>query len=477
MAERERDNLFQSEYEREMEAWLRRRFRYLCATYLGLSGLALLWLTVWGLPDQAGSPTALWIIALGHIARLAVIAWFLFGRSWAAASREEMLRGATWMIIIVGTISLLGVLTIRQMNPELAPGVLLSLFLWHLTACLFLPWTPRESLRPFVPLFIAWVLIRLLSPTESGLLTAVLDVIFAPAVFLPGLAIAAYRIRRHSEEFQTRMVGQQFWSMRREFGRARQIHESMFPKPYDDGHVLFEYDYTPMREIGGDFVHLHVSPGGLLHLTLLDVTGHGLAAALTVNQLYGELERIRAELPNAEPKEVVRLLNRYFHLTLSRHNIYATAACVEIDPYLARARWSSAGHPPGYLRGVNGIITDLSATAVLLGAHDPDEFDAGQEATDLTPGDTLLFYTDGVFESRDRLGRQFGLPRLRDLIHIQPPPRSWPRFIASAVSRHSLDRSEDDVLIASIVFRKARRERSPAREEEVAAVRVPSDSA
>ena len=64
---------------------------------------------------------------------------------------------------------------------------------------------------------------------------------------------------------------------------------AQFPAEYDDGFVRFEYRYTPMRELGGDFVHLHVAASGIVHVVLLDVTGHGLAAALTVNRLYGEL--------------------------------------------------------------------------------------------------------------------------------------------------------------------------------------------
>jgi serine phosphatase RsbU (regulator of sigma subunit) len=250
--------------------------------------------------------------------------------------------------------------------------------------------------------------------------------------------------------------------MRREFSRARTIHESMFPAPYDDGHVRFQYTYAPMRELGGDYIHLHVGAEGLVHLTLLDVTGHGLAAALTVNRLYGELERIRAESPRAEPGEVLTLLNRYISLTMVRHNIYATAACVTLDPYLDELRWASAGHPPGYLRGVNGVIRDLPATTVVLGAFDHETFQAQQQKIELSPDDTLVLFTDGVFESRDRLGRQFGLKRVRELMALQPPPRHWPRFIAAAVDRYNGGQNEDDILVASLTYCASRR---PGREQ------------
>ena len=89
-----------------------------------------------------------------------------------------------------------------------------------------------------------------------------------------------------------------------------------------------------MRQIGGDYLFARFEPDARrprrFHLLIIDVPGHGIAAALTVNRLYGEIERLFAENPETGPGEVLAALNRYVHLTLSRHSIYATA-CVRID--------------------------------------------------------------------------------------------------------------------------------------------------
>ena len=459
MTQDESQSLFGSEYRQELETWLRQRFRYLCITYLAVGVLHLLWTLL--LSADMTVP-ALLIGGVGRASTLGVIGYYFFERKWAAASREQMLGAATRMILIVGLISLTIVFSIYRINPEVAPNLILPLFVWHFSACLFLPWTPRESLRPFIPLLAAWALLVVLFPEGGDFFLRILTVIFGPTVLLPGLGLAAWRMKRHSQSFRTRMVGQHFVTMRREFSRARTIHESMFPPPYDDGHVRFQYTYAPMRELGGDYIHLHVGAEGLVHLTLLDVTGHGLAAALTVNRLYGELERIRAESPRAEPGEVLTLLNRYISLTMVRHNIYATAACVTLDPYLDELRWASGGHPPGYLRGANGVIRDLPATTIVLGAFDHETFQAHQQKTELSPDDTLVLFTDGVFESRDRLGQQFGLKRVRELMTLQPPPRHWPRFIAAAVDKYNGGQNEDDILVASLTYCASRR---PGREQ------------
>jgi serine phosphatase RsbU (regulator of sigma subunit) len=247
--------------------------------------------------------------------------------------------------------------------------------------------------------------------------------------------------------------------MRREIGEARSIHESLFPRQLDDGFVRFEYTYTPYRELGGDYVHLHTSPAGnhAVYVTLLDVTGHGLAAALTVNRLYGELERIFGETPDAAPVEVLSLLNRYIHLTMVKHNIYVTGLCMRLDPVAGRLVWSSAGHPPAFLRGANGVVKKLAATNCLLGALDGQDFQGQEQENELAPGDAILMYTDGAFEARDRHGKSLGLDQINALAQTQPAPRRWPQFIAAAVHKHTAgSRADDDVLVATLTYQSPR---------------------
>jgi serine phosphatase RsbU (regulator of sigma subunit) len=223
-----------------------------------------------------------------------------------------------------------------------------------------------------------------------------------------------------------------------------------------------------MRELGGDFVHMHVSAEGIVHVALIDVTGHGLAAALTVNRLYGELERIRAESARARPGEVLTLLNRYVNLTMSRHNIYATALCVMLDPYAGELAWASAGHPPGYVRGASGGVTDLLSTTLVLGAFEPEIFKADERETTISVGDTVVLFTDGTFEARDRTGQMFGLDRMRELMTMRQPPRRWPSFIEAAIGKHGTGVPEDDMLIAALTYRASRAGGAPEPERATA---------
>lgn len=442
--------LFRSEYEREMESWLRRRFRLLCLCYLILAAAVLVLRLLIGFDE--GPHRVLTIIATlaGSAASLATVSTFYFGGEWMKASRERLIRLASSMILILGLISLtrnalVVSLTAREEN------FLLPLFAWHFVACTLLPWTPRESLKPILPLLALWML-GVLFIENTTITERVLQVVFAPGIVVPGLCWSVLRLRYHSERFRIQMVGKQFFTMRREMAEARTIHENLFPKMLDDGHLRFEYTYMPQRELGGDFVHLHTAPFGAMYVTLLDVTGHGLAAALTVNRLYGELERIFGESPETEPVDVLNLLNRYIHLTMVKHNIYVTGMCMRIDPVKGEIMWSSAGHPPALLRGANGVVRRLPATNVLLGALDAYDFNGQQSSMELSPGDAIVMYTDGAFEARDREGNMLGLERLDALAHTQPPPRRWPQFIAAAVQRHSGGRNDDDILVATVTY-------------------------
>ncbi len=451
MAEEHSQQMFRAEYERELESWLQRRFRYLCFTLLALGGLDILITGSLGLYGTI--PFKWWSLEVITSACLMLyIGYVLWKRNWQDAPREKVLSLAQRMVLFLGSIVLLEMLALGFVLNESGNSISIPFFFWHFTCCLFLPWTPRESLRPFIPLYIALVIIMLLiiSHDASSMVSRVFELIAIPAVFLPGLGIAAWRLNRHSQSFRRRMVGKQFITLRHEFSQAKQIHESIFPKPYDDGYIRLEYSYSPMRELGGDFIHLHVGAEGFLHLSLIDVTGHGLAAALTVNRLYGELERIRAEHPLTEPGEIIRLLNRYINLTLSRHNIFATAISMSLDPYTGELAWASAGHPPIFLRREEGAVKELKATTVVLGALPDSEFTPAQQTTQIEIGDVILAYTDGAFEARDRTGKQLGLDTLRNLLNKQPSPRNWPQYIRSIVDKHQAGRIEDDILIAAV---------------------------
>ena len=275
--------------------------------------------------------------------------------------------------------------------------------------------------------------------------------------FAPMLTIGIIRMKLNSNRDERDILQSRLEAFGGELARARQIHDSMFPQPIH-GEVELEYTYDPLLGIGGDFLHVYSDERtGQIALTILDVSGHGLAAALTVNRLFGELERICAENPDhVTPSLLMSGLNRYVNLVMSDHSLYATAACLLLDPRKKTLNWSVAGHPPPLLRRQNSTVEDLECTSVILGALKPELFDPDEQSTSFQHGDVVLVYTDGAFESRNSHGEFFGIKRLRETMAFDTPPRDWSRFVVSAVEqfrgKHTGESQniEDDLLVASL---------------------------
>ncbi|HMN96983.1 MAG TPA: PP2C family protein-serine/threonine phosphatase [Phycisphaerales bacterium] len=452
--------LFRREYEAELDAWLQRRFGYLCVAFAAVELIHAGWAIFWIILAQ-GRPEidarAHWCGLASGLLGLAVVSAFLLHEIKRLESRRELLRATTWLILLVGGLVLLEAQVVRIWTGADSVWVLFRILLWHFLACCILPWHPRESLRPMVPLLIVWIITLAVGSAGGQLVRTTVAILLSPMALMPGLAIASIRLHFHGQRFATQMLGSQFRRLRRDLLQARTLHESIFPQRLDDGHVRFEYDYVPARDVGGDFINVHVGPTGVVSVVLVDVTGHGIAAALTVNRLYGEIERIRAEHREIEPAALLFLLNRYVSLTLSRHGIFATAVAFDIDPWSGELRSASAGHPPLLLRRKAGSVETIDPRGLILGAVGDDQYFCPGDTVAIAEGDTVIAYSDGLIEATNRRGEQLGVPRVAEILRRSSTPGNWPQFIASLVGRFRAGVADDDVLIASVSLVALRR--------------------
>lgn len=401
----------------------------------------------------------------GYGAGMLVVAYMLAFHRKRLRTKQEIGGAFTIMVWVLGAALLASRLVLVPAVPVEGifdnPVVLgiFDLLVLHVLACSIMPWSVKESLLPFIPLVVLWGLAFVAVPgvSDEPALDRTVFAMMSPIVLVPGALIAGWRERRRDEEAERQFLGEKVATMGDELSRARIVHDAMFPDTFSNGNISFDYAYEPIHEIGGDYVHVHeCDETGAVTVTLLDVAGHGLAAALTVNRLFGELERIRAENAQAEPGEVMALLNRYIYLTMARHSLYATGACIMLDPRTGSLRWVNAGHPPALVRRRSGAVDALNTTTFILGAVEPGAFDPEQQEMTLETGEAVIAYTDGLFEARDRHGRQFGLDRVRETACFDPPPRSWPRFLSNAVQKHHDGNADDDVLIAALLLHKLR---------------------
>lgn len=358
----------------------------------------------------------------------------------------------------------------RGVGIDPGPGghALATMLIAHTAGALMLPWSPRQALA----LAVGWVVVSGVSLMwlEPAGPTSVWAMMFATvSVTVPGTMIAFFRSTRLRDRFTVRILQDRFARVREELSAARHIHEGAFPRPRYSGLVRFGYEYRPMSQIGGDYLFACVDrptdPRSPVTLVLLDVTGHGIPAALTVNRLQGELARLVAEHPGLGAGALLELLNRYVYLTMGEQSVFVTAVALRADPNggvvggeggagggAGTVELANAGHPPVLVRRTNGAIESIGATATVLGAQEPDEYKAHAITMPFGSGDSVIAFTDGVTEARGPDGRMFGVEGVRAVVDAGrgDPTRRWPELVARAVEKHRPGNPTDDTLIVEL---------------------------
>jgi hypothetical protein len=203
---------------------------------------------------------------------------------------------------------------------------------------------------------------------------------------------------------------------RRELTTATELVREMVPPSVmaTDNFVLAAV-LEPAYDVGGD-AYDYALNDDVLHLGIFDGVGHGLAAAGVATfalSAYRHSRRCGQSLPATYDAIDVEVAEQY------PSGRYVTACLAQLEVSTGRLRWISAGHPaPLLLRGGRFVkeldVKPLPPMGLRLAERQPV---LGDES--LQPGDMVLFYTDGLTESRRRDGRLFTTERLAEFIERQ----------------------------------------------------------
>ncbi len=168
-------------------------------------------------------------------------------------------------------------------------------------------------------------------------------------------------------------------------------------------------------QIGGDWYDAIELDRDRTAVMIGDVVGHGVRAATTMSELRNALRAFAVE--GHSPGSALHQLDRVVHATFGPGMI-ATVLFLIIDASKGTVSLSRAGHPPPALRTAGGEIRYLETGGTLpLGIDDRVKADEAQY--DLSPGDTLLLFTDGLVERR-RESINTGFDRLREAFTNAP---------------------------------------------------------
>ncbi len=218
------------------------------------------------------------------------------------------------------------------------------------------------------------------------------------------------------EELENRLATLQkdYAALHTEIFEAAQVHRRLCaPRLVRRGEFEIASEIFAVRHLPGDFFTVGESNNGSLIFALGDICGKGLAAGMWTTHLVG-LVGARVAV-TAEPDSIVAGVNRDICLMRSVLPL-ASLFVAKLDPATGLLTYCSAGHPSALLLRANGELELLSEGGMLLGVIASTPYVKG--CCKLGPGDVLMVYSDGITESQNCAGEEFGEARLEAQLRL-----------------------------------------------------------
>src|SRR5712692_9522577 len=199
------------------------------------------------------------------------------------------------------------------------------------------------------------------------------------------------------------------------------------------------------RQVGGDYYDFLDLGRARLGLVIGDVSGKGTAAALLMANLQANL-RSQCAIALDQPQRLLRSVNQLFYENTT-DSAYATLFFAEYDDRVRRLRYANCGHLSALLLRSDNTLERLDSTSTVLGLF--KEWDCSIGERRLFSGDTLVLYTDGITESANGAGEEFGEQRLIEALlrHREVSSQAALASIVDEVQRFNPHEQHDDITL------------------------------
>jgi sigma-B regulation protein RsbU (phosphoserine phosphatase) len=194
---------------------------------------------------------------------------------------------------------------------------------------------------------------------------------------------------------------------------AGEIQQRLLPPgPPSLPGFIFGVMYRPLERVSGDYYDFALLPSGRLGILLADASGHSVPAAFVSVMAKMAFHAFAGGIES--PAVVLKTMNQQLANLLETGRFISMFYGV-LDPGTRRLVYALAGHPrPLWYNRQTNDVTGLDADGPLIGLLSVAAFE--QRSVELSAGDTVLIYTDGVSECRNDQGEQFGQQRLEHLL-------------------------------------------------------------
>lgn len=239
--------------------------------------------------------------------------------------------------------------------------------------------------------------------------------------------------------------------LEQEISVARQIQASLIPRgdPHIPGCNIASY-WQAARQVSGDFYDYLELPTGGWGIVVADVADKGIPAALFMALSRTILRTVAFN--RKDPAEVLMRVNELIDKD-AQTDLFVTAFYAVWHPNSETLAYANGGHTPPLLLKRNGEFQLLKGAGMALGVL--PTVDIERKLIRLEPGDTLIFYTDGVTEAMNEDNDEFGIERLRlaAVNHTSHPAAQIVQAITKAIQDHAGETAQSDD-ITLVVFQR-----------------------
>ena len=228
-----------------------------------------------------------------------------------------------------------------------------------------------------------------------------------------------------------------------DLARNIQVRLVMHQLPRVPGLDLYAH-MVPALQVGGDFFDLIASPGRPVFLTLGDVSGKGMPAALVMSMLRAALRAKARFMPNTNPAEILHRLTEELYDDFTELSMFATLFIAQFDPGTRLFTYANAGHAPVIHVPANSAPRLLQADAPPLGVLPLSV--SQNTSVYLQTGDLIIITSDGFSEASNSEGELFGIERLLDLVEQlrSHSAQEIAKTLFETVAQFSTGRMDDD---------------------------------
>jgi sigma-B regulation protein RsbU (phosphoserine phosphatase) len=265
---------------------------------------------------------------------------------------------------------------------------------------------------------------------------------------------AGLRIHQLTNDLQ-----QQKQLLESELAEASEYVRSLLPHSLESP-IQIQTTFIPSRQLGGDCFDYYWLESGELVLFLLDVSGHGLGAALPSVSILNLLRsKSLTDVDFRSPIQVLNSLNRIFQMG-GQGDRYFTLWYGVYNPKSYKLTYASGGHPPALLvcpattiAGTQHIeIQPLRTRGIPIGLFPDSQYTDAEHI--IQPGSCLYIFSDGVYELHQPNGEIWGLHRFIELLrslHAESFP-SLSTIQESLIKENNNPVFQDDISLIKVQF-------------------------